>query len=178
MNDAIDRRTMLAFAGAGAATAGATSASADDTRSSSSQRGGGRGKEAVQIPKDNALFAASHAAFEKFGYSPAVRAGGLLFIAGLVGVRPDGTVPDSVGEQTEWALRRKEEILRLEGLTMADLVEVVSYHVDINQNLAAFLPVKERFMQRPFPAWSIIGIDALTRPALKIEIRSVAAYPA
>lgn len=174
MNDAIDRRTLFTVAGAGAAAAVATSASADDP----ARKGGGRGKEAIQIPKDNAVFAGSYAAFEKFGYSAAVRAGGLLFIPGLVGVRPDGTVPDSVAEQTEWALRRKEEILRLEGLTMADLVEVVSYHVDINQNLAAFLPVKERFMQRPFPGWSIIGIDALTRPVLKIEIRSVAAYPA
>lgn len=136
------------------------------------------GKEAIQIPKDNALFAGSQAAFEKFGYSPAVRAGGLLFIAGLVGIRPDGTVPESIAEQTEWALRRTAEILRLEGLTMADLVEVVSYHVDIDRNLAEFLPVKERFMSRPFPGWSIIGIEGLTRPALKIEIRSIAAYPA
>ncbi len=177
MNEAIDRRTLLTLAGVGAVTAGATSASAADGRLPNSQRNTGMGKQAVQIPKDNSMFAGSQAAFEKFGYSPAVRAGGLLFIAGLVGVRPDGTVPDSVTEQTEWALRRTEEILRLEGLTMADLVEVVSYHVDINKNLAEFLPVKERFTQRPFPSWSIIGIDGLTRPALKIEIRSVAAYP-
>ena len=132
-------------------------------------------KEVLEIPKDNAIFRGSFATFEKFGYSPAVRAGGLLFIAGVVGARPDGSVPDSVGEQAELAFQRTAEILRLERLTMADLVEVVSYHVDLKKNLADFLPVKERYTVRPFPAWSIIGVDALAGPKLKIEIRSIAA---
>jgi enamine deaminase RidA (YjgF/YER057c/UK114 family) len=132
-------------------------------------------KEVLEIPKDNAMFGGSFATFEKFGYSPAVRAGGLLFIAGVVGARPDGSVPDSAGEQAELALQRTAEIVRLEGLTMADLVEVVSFHVDLAKNLADFLPVKERYTVRPFPAWSIIGVDALAGPKLKIEIRSIAA---
>ena len=120
-------------------------------------------KEVLEIPKDNAMFGGSFVTFEKFGYSPAVRAGGLLFIAGVVGARPDGSVPDSAGEQAELALQRTAEILRLEGLTMADLVEVVSYHVDLTKNLADFLPVKERYTARPFPAWSIIGVDRSLR---------------
>ena len=70
-------------------------------------------KEVLEIPKDNAIFGGSFATFEKFGYSPAVRAGGLLFIAGVVGARPDGSVPDSVGEQAELAFQRTAEILRL-----------------------------------------------------------------
>jgi enamine deaminase RidA (YjgF/YER057c/UK114 family) len=81
----------------------------------------------------------------------------------------------SAGEQAELALQRTAGILRLEGLTMADLVEVVSFHVDLAKNLADFLPVKERYTVRPFPAWSIIGVDALAGPKLKIEIRSIAA---
>src|SRR5215467_5187060 len=90
-------------------------------------------KEVLEIPKDNAILDGSFATFEKFGYSPAVRAGGLLFIAGVVGARPDGSVPDSVGEQAELAFQRTAGILRLERLTMADLVEVVSYHVDLKE---------------------------------------------
>lgn len=130
----------------------------------------------IEIPPGNEMFDGYRPSFEKFGYSPAYRSGNLLFISGQVGVKPDGTVPESVAEQTEIALQRTAEILRLEGLTLADLVEVVSYHVDISNNLSDFLPVKERYTERPFPAWSIIGIDALTRPSLKIEIRSIAVY--
>lgn len=132
-------------------------------------------KVVVQIPQDNPLWKSDHAAFEKYGYSPAVRAGGLLFIAGVVGFRPDGSVPESVAEQSELALQRTQELLRLEGLTMADLVEVVSYHVDLEKHLAAFMPAKERYFQEPFPTWTIIGIRALALPELKVEIRSVAA---
>lgn len=39
--------------------------------------------------------------FKTFNYAPAVAAGGLLFIAGQVGIRADGTVPTSVEEQIE-----------------------------------------------------------------------------
>ncbi|MET2829296.1 RidA family protein [Mesorhizobium shangrilense] len=133
-------------------------------------------KQTVAVPKDNAIYGTSSTAFEKYGYSPAVRAGGLLFLAGVVGVRPDGSVPDSVAEQSELAFQRTAELLRLEELTMADLVEVVSYHVDISKNLADFILVKERYFERPFPTWTIIGIEALARPVLKVEIRSVAAF--
>ena len=80
-------------------------------------------------------------------------------------------------EQTELAFVRLEEILRLEGLTMADLVEVVSYHVDLKANLDAFMPVKARHFARPYPAWTLIGVEALGLPELKIEIRATAAYP-
>ena len=58
---------------------------------------------------------------------------------------------------------------------MADLVEVVSYHVDLEKNLPDFMPAKTRYFQKPFPAWTIIGIQALALHELKVEVRSVAA---
>jgi len=79
-----------------------------------------------------------------------VRAGGLLFIAGSVGFRADGTIPVSVAEQSEIAMQRIVEILHLEGLTMEDLVEIVSYHVDLEANLPEFIAVKERYVPAAF----------------------------
>ena len=134
-------------------------------------------KVALQIPADHPMFAATHSGYEPYGYSPAVRAGNLLFIAGEVGFRPDGSIPLSAAEQTEVALERTKEILRLHGLTMADLVEVVSYHVNLKDTVDEFLQVKARYTERPFPAWSIIGVEALALPDLKVEIRSVAVFP-
>lgn len=134
-------------------------------------------KKAFEIAADHPMFAAHHAGYETYGYSPAVRAGNLLFIAGEVGFAPDGSVPASVAEQTELALTRTAEILRLNGLTTADLVDVVSYHVDLAANVDEFLAVKARHAVHPYPAWSIIGVQALALPELKIEIKSVAAFP-
>lgn len=133
------------------------------------------GKRIVAVAGDNPVYGASAGAFERYGYSPAVRAGGLLFIAGVVGMRPDGTIPAPAAEQAQLAFARLSELLRLEGLGMEDLVEMVSYHVDLPHTLEDVMPVKERHVPPPFPAWTILGIEALALPELKIEIRAVAA---
>ncbi|MER5173013.1 RidA family protein [Thioclava kandeliae] len=131
--------------------------------------------DVLHIPEDNEMFANYRAAFETYGFSPAVRSGGFLFISGQVGVRPDGSVPADIAGQTECALQRIGELLRIAGFGFADLVDVTSYHVDIADTLPAFIEVKQRFIKSPFPAWSIIGISGLSRPELKIEIKAVAA---
>ena len=147
---------------------------ASSTQADATQHGN---KSIVQIPNTNAVYGESVSGFDAWAYSAAVRANGFLFIAGSVGFRADGSIPESVQEQCELAFERLEEILRLEGLTMADLVEVVSYHVDLKANLDAFMPVKARHFVRPFPAWTLIGVEALGLPELKVEIRATAVYP-
>ncbi|MBE3636589.1 Rid family hydrolase [Mangrovicoccus algicola] len=129
----------------------------------------------LEIPPGNEMFDGYRAAFERYGFSPAVRSRGFLFISGQVGVRPDGTAPGDIAGQTEWALRRVAELLRIAGLDMADLVDVTSYHLDIEATLPDFLEAKARIVTPPYPAWSIIGIAGLSRPELKLEIRAVAA---
>ncbi|WP_199178500.1 Rid family hydrolase [Acidimangrovimonas sediminis] len=131
--------------------------------------------EVLEIPPGNEMFEGYRAAFERYGFSPAVKSKGFLFISGQVGARPDGSAPESVADQTEWSLKRIEELLRIAGLDLQDLVEVTSYHVDIETTLPEFMEAKHKFIKKPFPAWSIIGISGLSRPELKIEIRAVAA---
>lgn len=131
--------------------------------------------DVLEIPPGNEMFDGYRAAFEKYGFSPAVKSKGFLFISGQVGARPDGTAPESVADQTEWALKRVEELLRIAGLGLEDLVDVTSYHVDIENTLPDFMEAKRRYIKAPYPAWSIIGISGLSRPELKVEIRAVAA---
>lgn len=148
-------------------------AAARPTQMNSSKAGSG--KRVVEVPNSSQLYGKSVRAFEEYKYSPAVRAGGLLFIAGVVGMRADGSIPDSVAEQTDLAFQRLAELLRIDGLSMEDLVEIVSHHVDLPNTLPEVMPVKERYIVRPFPAWTILGIECLAEPKLKIEIRAVAA---
>ncbi|WP_033288978.1 Rid family hydrolase [Amycolatopsis jejuensis] len=133
---------------------------------------------AVEIPEDSPVFGQTRGAFASFGYSAAVRTGDLLFIPGTVGRRADGVIADTIEEQTEIAIRRIEEILRLEKLDLSALVDVTSYHVDIHEHMAGFLAAKKRLITRqPYPGWSLIGISGLASPGLLIEIRATAAYP-
>ncbi|WP_216897099.1 Rid family hydrolase [Nocardia alni] len=132
---------------------------------------------AVEVPENNPIFGQTTSAFARFGHAPAVRAYGLLFIAGQIGRRPDGTAGGTAEEQTELALRRIEEILRLENLDLTDLVDVTSYHVDIRENMPGFLAAKQRLVTAPYPAWSIIGVSGLASTELLVEIQATAAYP-
>ncbi len=128
----------------------------------------------LRLPENDATFG-SNKVFDLFQYSPAVKAGGLVFIAGQVGIRSDGTVPDSAEEQIDLAFKRLGAILAHEGLAFEDLVELVSYHVRIDEQLTTFREVKERYIKRDFPAWTILGVASLARPNLLIEIKAVAA---
>lgn len=53
--------------------------------------------DVLQILQGNEMFEGYRTAFEKYGFSSAVRSGNHLFISGQVGVRPDGTAPEGLG---------------------------------------------------------------------------------
>ena len=113
--------------------------------------------------------------FDTFQYSPAVTAAGLVFIAGQIGLRPDGTIPLDPKEQIKHAFERLGAILKSLDLNFTSVVELVSYHVNLSTLLADFREVKEHYIKSDFPAWTILGVASLARPELVIEIKVIAA---
>ena len=130
--------------------------------------------ERLRLPDDDATFG-SNRIFDLFQYSPAVTANGLVFIAGQIGLRADGSIPEDPKEQIDVAFKRIEAVLKHMGLDFTDVVELVSYHVDVGSQLSTFREVKEQYIRSDFPAWTILGIAALARPELVVEIKVVAA---
>lgn len=128
----------------------------------------------LRLPESDPTFGGNKV-FDHFQYSPAVTAGGLVFIAGQVGIRSDGSIPKRAEEQIELAFKRLGAILTHQELGFEDLVELVSYHVRIDEQLTAFREIKERFINRDFPTWTILGVASLARPDLLVEIKAVAA---
>ncbi|MEW6340404.1 MAG: RidA family protein [Paraburkholderia sp.] len=128
----------------------------------------------LRLPEDDATFG-SNRIFDLFQYSPAVMANGLAFIAGQIGVRADGSIPEDPKDQIDVAFKRIEAVLRHLGLDFTDVVELVSYHVDVGSQLAAFREVKERYIRSDFPAWTILGVASLARAELVVEVKVVAA---
>ncbi|MGS1009453.1 RidA family protein [Achromobacter anxifer] len=130
--------------------------------------------ERLRLPDDDPTFGGNRI-FDLFQYSPAVTANGLVFIAGQIGLRADGSLPESAVEQADLAFQRIAAVLGHLGLDFTDVVELVSYHVDVGADLAGFRAVKEKYMRSDFPAWTILGVAALARPGLAVEIKVVAA---
>jgi enamine deaminase RidA (YjgF/YER057c/UK114 family) len=128
---------------------------------------------------DSSVFAAAGGGtiFDKFQYSAAVKAAGLVFVAGQIGLNPDGTLPDSDEVQFVNAFDRLKMVLEAAGCGMRDLVELVSYHVGLQRHLPAFMAVKSRYVPAPFPAWTILEVAGLARPGLVVEIKAIAREP-
>ncbi len=124
--------------------------------------------------QDNDPVFGSNKVFDLFKYSAATRANGFVFISGQVGIKADGTIPSCPEEQTRAAFQRLEKILQYENISFDNIVELVSYHTDLDTHLGMFREVKDEFLKDHRPAWSIIGVNRLAREDFIIEIKAIA----
>lgn len=115
--------------------------------------------------------------FKKASYSAAVRAGDFIYVAGQIGLSPDGSIPDDDKAQIINAFDRMEIVLGEAGASLDQIVELVSYHVGLQRHLYDFAQIKNRYIREPFPAWTMLEIAGLARPGLVVEIKAVAYAP-
>lgn len=136
-------------------------------------------KQAIDIANPVFNAADGTSIFDKFSYSAAVRAGDFIYVAGQIGLNPDGTMPKDNETQFRNAFERLKIILENAGSSLDDIVELVSYHVGLQEDghLAAFMSIKNEYVSEPYPTWTILGIEGLARPGLVIEIKVVAYTP-
>ncbi len=113
------------------------------------------------------------AAYDNFHFAPAVRTGNLVLLSGQIGATGGG-VPDSVEEEFRLAWQGVGRVLAAAGLSFEDVVEITTYHVNLQQHLGTFMKVKDEFVSEPWPAWTAIGITELAIPGARVEIRVTA----
>jgi 2-iminobutanoate/2-iminopropanoate deaminase len=107
-------------------------------------------------------------------YSQAIRAGGLVFTAGQLGIDP-GTgalVDDDVAAQADRALTNLGAILQAAGSGLDRLVKVTVFLADI-ADWPAVNEVYVRHIPEPFPARSAFAVKALPLGG-RVEIEAVA----
>ncbi len=101
-----------------------------------------------------------NARYEQFQYAPAVRAGNLLFLSGVV-----ATVTEADHGQIEPAIERAfdeiELVLSEAGASWRDVVDVTSYMTDLDRQIGPLWAIKGRRVSAPYPAWTAIGVDRL-----------------
>ena len=106
-------------------------------------------------------------------YSPAIRAGDLVFVSGQVPKDPDtgATVGgDDVGEQTRFVLERLRAVLATAGATLDDVVSVTAYLEDIG-DWTAFNDVYKAAFRPPYPTRTTVGARL---SGVKVEISAIA----
>jgi reactive intermediate/imine deaminase len=106
-------------------------------------------------------------------YSQACGRGGVLAVAGQVGVDPTGAlVEGGVAEQTERALRNLDAVLRAAGASPADVVRMDCYLTSFD-DFAAFNEVYARWFPAPDPPARTTVIVGLA-PGLLVEVTALA----
>lgn len=106
-------------------------------------------------------------------YSQAVELNGTLFVSGQLPVNPaDGTMPESIEEQTHQSLRNIGAILEEAGMAFSDVVKTTVLLADIN-DFARMNAVYAEYFTNLKPARACFQVAALPKAA-KIEIEAVA----
>lgn len=125
----------------------------------------------------NAVFPANRQAlYEKYGYSAAVQSGDLLFVSGQVGSRPDGSPEPDFEAQVRLAFANLEATLSAAGCTLADIIDLTTFHTDPEKQFGVYRTVKsEKFPKAPYPNATAVGVNWLA--GFDFEIKVTARIP-
>jgi len=107
-------------------------------------------------------------------YSPAIRAGNLLFISGQVGFDPatGALVDGDISAQTDQVMRNIVSLLQAAGIDFAHVVRTTVYLADMGE-FARMNEVYARYVVDPPPARSTVQVARLPRDA-RVEIDVIA----
>ena len=107
-------------------------------------------------------------------YSPAIRAGNLLFLSGQVGFDPatGALVDGDISAQTDQVMRNIGALLTAAGIDVSHVVRTTVFLADMGE-FASMNEVYARYMVDPPPARSTVQVARLPRDA-RVEIDVIA----
>lgn len=117
---------------------------------------------------------AARATHDQFHFSPATQVDGTIWCSGVIGTGSGGSVPGDPREEFRNAFRALADTLAEADASLADVVEMTTFHTDMPDSLGHFLAVKDEFIAAPYPAWTAIGCTALAVPGARVEIKATA----
>ncbi len=106
-------------------------------------------------------------------YCHVVRADRHVWVSGSVGIRPDGTIPDTTVEQFKVAMESVDACLRQAGANASQVVKVTIFMTDIAER-PLINPLRIEYFGEHRPASTLVEVSALVDPRLKVEIEAVA----
>jgi 2-iminobutanoate/2-iminopropanoate deaminase len=109
-------------------------------------------------------------------YSPAIRAGLLLFVSGQVPIDPaTGSIVDGdIAAQARRVLDNVGALLHAAGRSFANVVRTTVFLADMN-DFAAVNEVYGHYFSEPYPARATVQVARLPKDA-RVEIDAIATY--
>jgi len=106
----------------------------------------------------------SQKSYDRFHFAPAYRVGDTLYVSGVIGTG------ESLEDEFTSAFESLSTVLAAAGFSLADVVEMTSFHVNMSETLGAFMAARDAAMTAPWPAWTAIGCTELAMPNGRAEV--------
>jgi enamine deaminase RidA (YjgF/YER057c/UK114 family) len=117
---------------------------------------------------------------QKFNYSPGVRIGNWIYVAGQVGRDADLNIVQPLEAHLVQAWENVGQVLRAAGADYRHIVEMTTWHLHFHTQRDLFIDVKHRYIKPGEgvpPAWSGFEAADFAFPGLEVEIKVVAFVP-
>lgn len=112
--------------------------------------------------------------YERAHFSQANRVGDTIWVSGQVGADERFQPADGMTAQARLAFEGVKRVLEAAGASLADVVELTTFHTDLRGEMGEFSRVKDSYFPDNYPAWTAVGVTQLAVEGLKVEVRAVA----
>lgn len=111
-----------------------------------------------------------------YAISPGWKAGGLLFLSGQAAIDESGAIVGAGDFEAQLAqtFANIDRVLAAGGSSRDQIVKVTIYLTDM-ANFPAMVEARKRYFAEPWPADTIVEVQALALPELMVEIDVIAA---
>ncbi|WP_430292824.1 RidA family protein [Pseudomonas sp. B1-22] len=116
----------------------------------------------------------TQAIYDNYHFSQANRVGDIIWVSGQVGIAADMTIGEDITQQSHLAFQALRNVLEEAGASLDDVVELTTFHTDLQGEVHAFGQVKDEYFPSRYPAWTAVGITQLALPELRVEVRAMA----
>jgi enamine deaminase RidA (YjgF/YER057c/UK114 family) len=115
---------------------------------------------------------------ERYTFSPALRAGHLLFISGMTASDETGAIvgPGDIVAQTRHIYRKMQGLLEAAGAAFEHVVQTTEY-ITTTEHYARTAAVRREVFRPPYPTATGVIVAGLLREGALIEISAVAVLP-
>jgi len=111
---------------------------------------------------------------ENWGFSDAVITGDTIYLSGIVADK--GPNDKDLAPAYERVYRQVEGILKRAGASWDDVVDMSSFHTDVEGQIESMVAVHKRYVKAPYPAWTAIGVARILGNGIT-EIKITARRP-
>jgi len=115
-----------------------------------------------------------HAPVGPYSHTAVVPQGSeLVFVAGQVGMRPDGSIPDDFAEQADVAFQNVRACLAAHGLGL-DAVVKLGVYLKPGQDFQVLRAARERHFGTHRPTSTTVCVPQLASPVYLVEVEAIA----